>query len=616
MDPRNGLLDAMFSAGCLNRRDKHSIEVRGDATDEDQNERLYQIVLWGSEATYKGFINCLLQTRQYQVVSLLEPSLVGGIRPINDEQQSRLQKNYVTLVRLIKSKDGLTAEMFSADCITWQQKEYIESTSRESESNKRLLDIVRRGSETDFAKVIECLNATGQHHVSRILTEDGAVAHIVATISPISNRKQREGQIVDQLTALLLETPVERIDELYREARQRINQLLGNDVAILTAETGHSIGLFYFTTSIRGMQYLHEIYSSEQLKSMMQELFTLLLKNYETDDASRDLRVVTLRWNPSNYIDCLQQLFTFTNLPILSHVYKIAKRNQQLAPKCDDVRSLPIDQLPFELFEMILVKAIGHLFVIINRTTPARAGVYTRATMMAVSHLWWAALSHRKYIKRLLKRYFKRVCHPYKCSPLQVTSLHIEGGMELGAMGVAVLNNELYVACWGSKVIQVFDNRPPFSRRENIKVQGLEHANDITVCSKSSQLYIADATQCAIFRVNLLYNELTDKFITEKWVPWSLSVNSSRLLITPHEGKSLYLYGDDGNELHHIELPHYMDALHAVEKTHNAYIVSYRNRFIADVSHRDSVTEVDVNGRVHSTMTLMLYTSTILATWC
>ena len=48
-----------------------------------------------------------------------------------------------------------------------------------------------------------------------------------------------------------------------------------------------------------------------------------------------------------------------------------------------------------------------------------------------------------------------------------------------------------------------------------------------------------------------------------------LSVNSRRLFITPDEGESLYLYGDDGNELHHIELPRYMMAFHAVETTRN-----------------------------------------------
>ena len=163
----------------------------------------------------------------------------------------------------------------------------------------------------------------------------------------------------------------------------------------------------------------------------MQDIFISLLDSAET----MDLRIDSLRWDQSNYTDCLQQLYTFTNLPILSHVCGMAKQNQERISISDDVRSLPIDQLPFELIEMILVRATGHLFVTINRTTPARAKVYTLATMLAVSHLWWDALSYRKYIKRLLKRSFKRVCHPFGCSPQHVTSLHIEGGKNVWGVG-------------------------------------------------------------------------------------------------------------------------------------------------------------------------------------
>ena len=64
--------------------------------------------------------------------------------------------------------------------------------------------------------------------------------------------------------------------------------------------------------------------------------------------------------------------------------------------------------------------------------------------MALVSTFGGMALSYRKYIKRLLKRSFKRVCHPFECSPQHVTSLHIEGGENV--WGVAVFNDELYVA--------------------------------------------------------------------------------------------------------------------------------------------------------------------------
>ena len=57
-------------------------------------------------------------------MSLLDPSLVGEIRPLSDVLQSRLQKNYATLVRVHNSNDGLTAELFAANCLTSRQREY------------------------------------------------------------------------------------------------------------------------------------------------------------------------------------------------------------------------------------------------------------------------------------------------------------------------------------------------------------------------------------------------------------------------------------------------------------------------------------------------------------
>ena len=138
---------------------------------------------------------------------------------------------------------------------------------------------MRRGSETDFSKFIECLNETGQRHVSRILIEDGRVAFIVATTSPTNNRDKRERRIVDQLTVLLRDMPPERRRVLFNEAEKRINNLRENEVVVLNAKIGHSIGLFHWTTSLRGLQYLHEIYSNEQLKSMTQEIFIILLGN-------------------------------------------------------------------------------------------------------------------------------------------------------------------------------------------------------------------------------------------------------------------------------------------------------------------------------------------------
>jgi hypothetical protein len=412
--------------------------------------------------------------------------------------------------------------------------------------------------------------------VSRILTEDGPVAHFVATTSSASNTEQQERDTVDQLTALLRKTPPERKKPLFEEAVERINELDENDVTILMAQIGHSIGLFFFATLLQGLQYLHETYSNEQLKSTMQEIFIMLLKTDE--NTVLDLRVDTLRWDLSNYMDCLTQLYTFMNLPTLSRVYEMAKRNQELiVSNGNDVRSFHIDKFPFELIKMIILRATGHFFVTVSRMTP-HAGMYAMATMMAVCFLWWKALTARKYIRRLLRRFFKRFCHPFTYCPQKLTSLHIEDVR--GVASVAASKNKLYVVRVNSSEIYTYESEPPFSflgvLLMKITAWRASLVVDLVVCITSNRLYIACAgsdliTALLLRSTNLLYEDYI-KFellvAIYDWEPLTLSVFSSRLLVTPVDGESLHLYGDDG-KLHRIDLPGYMKACHAVETTRN-----------------------------------------------
>jgi hypothetical protein len=160
--------------------------------------------------------------------------------------------------------------------------------------------------------------------------------------------------------------------------------------------------------------------------------------------------------------------------------------------------------------------------------------------------------------RRVLKRYFQRVCSPFKCNPQRLQSLRIEGYVNC----LTEFNGQLYVGVVGSASVQVFVSRSPFSRLDDVTVQGLNDPYDIVVCRDTSQLYIADGgSEYAIWRVNLLRNKQVDKFITIQWQPRSLSVNSRRLLITPYDGAALFLYSDDGSQLNRIQLPDYMNAL-------------------------------------------------------
>jgi hypothetical protein len=176
-------------------------------------------------------------------------------------------------------------------------------------------------------------------------------------------------------------------------------------------------------------------------------------------------------------------------------------------------------------------------------------------------------------------RYFQRICSPSECNSQRMQSLDTEHDVQC----LTEFNGQLYVGVDHSAAVHVFDSRPLFARLDDIKVRGLNHPCNFVACGDTSQLYIVDdGSQYAIWRVNLLYNKEVDKFITIHWQPYSLSVNFRRLLLTPFDGATLYLYSDDGSLLNHIELPDYMWALHAVETTYSTYMVSHGSRRYED----------------------------------
>jgi hypothetical protein len=258
-----------------------------------------------------------------------------------------------------------------------------------------------------------------------------------------------------------------------------------------------------------GLQHLCNLLSSGDLKEIMERIFTILLDN------GTPVVVDCLHWDIRDYINGLQYLYSAVGLEVFNELYELPTNTHLDLVDCT-VSSLRVDQLPSELLQLILNKAMGQLFVIIHRVTP-RAAVYAMATVGGVSTLWWRTITYRRYSKQVLKRYFQRVCSPFKCNPQRLQSLRIEGNVNC----LTEFNGQLYVGVVGSASVQVFVSRSPFSRLDDITVQGLNNPWDIVVCRDTSQLYIADGgSEYAIWRVNLLRNKQVDKFITIQWQPF------------------------------------------------------------------------------------------------
>jgi hypothetical protein len=398
-----------------------------------------------------------------------------------------------------------------------------------------------------------------------------------------------ERLIVERFMAVLGNVPSVKRENYYAQVTRHMSELRSRGIDLIAVNTQHSIGLFYFCRSLDALQHVYGLFISGELKQTVERTVTVLLNE------EKSVVVDNLNWDWQDYVNGLQDFYGALNLKSYFELYDLAKC-VRLESTASGIRSLSVDRFPSELLQLILNKAMGQLLVIIHRVTP-RAAVYAMATLGGVSTTWWRTIACRRYNKRVLKRYFQHVCSPFKCNPQRLQILRIEGDVSC----LTEFNGQLYVGVVDSASVQVFMSRSPFSRLDEITIRGLNDPYDIVVCRDRSQLYIADGGgQYAIWRVNLLHNKQVDKFITIPWQPLSLSVNSRRLLITPRDGAALFLCSEDGSELNRIRLPDYMWARHAVETTHNTYIVSHHNYSGArdTQSEHFGVSEVNVDGRV------------------
>jgi hypothetical protein len=85
---------------------------------------------------------------------MLKPNAADNNKPLNDDMKKKLLVNQPSLIRLMDLRHGLLADLVAEDCITWRHKELIENASSQTQSNSRLLDIIMRGSQSDFHKFV------------------------------------------------------------------------------------------------------------------------------------------------------------------------------------------------------------------------------------------------------------------------------------------------------------------------------------------------------------------------------------------------------------------------------------------------------------------------------
>jgi len=163
----------------------------------------------------------------------------------------------------------------------------------------------------------------------------------------------------------------------------------------------------------------------------------------------------------------------------------------------------------------------------------------------------------------------------------------------VGVAGVAQLGDVMYILCASSSIRRF--SATTHQRLADIDAKGVKDPWDIAACEQMSQLYVADL-EC-VWRMSPDGDDIKrwlPKSPSDTIAPRTLSVTSSRLLVTSYSDKQLIHLDAGGDELRRVPLPDYMGPRHAVESPSGTYIVGHRNTQLG----QPQVSEVNTEGRV------------------
>ena len=145
-------------------------------------------------------------------------------------------------------------------------------------------------------------------------------------------------------------------------------------------------------------------------------------------------------------------------------------------------------------------------------------------------------------------------------------------------LGVTKLHDIIYIVCqWFSTILRF--NSTTHERLTDINVKDLSYPSDIVACQQTCQMYICDSEECIcwVSEGGEDIKRWLPKSPSDTFKPWTLSVTSTRLLVTSRDTHQLTQLYADGNELRHIQLPDYIEPYHAVESPTGTFIISQYN---------------------------------------
>ena len=328
LDPENGLLPRLKFKGIITDVEYSMLEeFKSDSTKtymDLNDELLFKYIDPKFGTVCHLFCKALEENDQQHIVKHIMSAGQDSDsedRVLNCEEISIIDNNMFCLVNLINPyRRNFLYRLLAKQCITNRHKEKIEKFPEASMKMDELLKIIKRRRYRDFRNFKVCLHDTMQHKLVDIL-EQGGIVTVRVKLHKREDRKVIESKLVklvtgyvdenDEIDKTLTSEQVEFIKEILRDLEEYDIQLIGNSA-------WRSIAVFFQCKTEHSFITFERLYSSGQLKVILERLFRYLLQ-FEEDQSEliKEVSINTGRLNSQRHEICSGKLLYYTLCPCI-----------------------------------------------------------------------------------------------------------------------------------------------------------------------------------------------------------------------------------------------------------------------------------------------------------
>ena len=305
LDPEYGLLPCLKFKGIITDVEYRLLEDFKSDPSKTYIDLNYELLLKyidpNIESCCLKFFEALKENDQQHIVLYIKSG--GEVadyedRVLNRDEIAMIDDNIFCLVKLIDPfRSQFLYKLVSKQCITYPQQEKIKQIPDIVRKGEELLKIMKRRTYKDFRNFKMCLHDTMQHKLVDIL-EKGGIVTVRVKLQKREDRKVIESKLIKLVTGYVDETDeidktltpeqVEFIKELLKELEEFDIQLIGNSA-------WRSIAVFFKCKTEHSFVVFERLYTSGQLKVILERLFRCLLRFQE--DQSELIKEVSVDLN-------------------------------------------------------------------------------------------------------------------------------------------------------------------------------------------------------------------------------------------------------------------------------------------------------------------------------